>query len=126
MSGYDDFSDQYVETALWSSTDDEGEPLDKNYDANDLDAETHNNMMVDCGNFQSQNKELLERADEVDGQDYSSSGHNFWLTRNGHGAGFWDGDYQETGDELTEAAKKFGEFDLYVGDDGMIYGSPLI
>ena len=21
------------------------------------------------------------------------AGHDFWLTRNGHGAGFWDGDW---------------------------------
>lgn len=47
--------------------------------------------------------------------------HDFWLTRCGHGCGFWDGDYGHIGDRLTEAAKKFGNVDLYVGDDGKIY-----
>jgi hypothetical protein len=34
--------------------------------------------------------------------------HDFFLTRNGHGAGFWDGDYKN-GEKLTEIAKSFGE-----------------
>ncbi|UCV26747.1 hypothetical protein [Ferribacterium limneticum] len=50
-------------------------------------------------------------------------GHDFWLTRNGHGAGFWDRDF---GDEhsrkaLTELSKVFGETDIYKGDDGLLY-----
>jgi hypothetical protein len=49
------------------------------------------------------------------------TGHDFWLTRNGTGAGFWDGDWFE-GEKLTEAAKAFGNFDLMVDhDDGTIY-----
>ena len=54
---------------------------------------------------------------------YSQAGHDFWLTRNGHGAGFWDGDWPDrTGHRLSEAAKSYGEYHLYVGDDGKIYG----
>ena len=50
---------------------------------------------------------------------------SFWLNRNGHGAGFWDGDWPKHGAELDKAAHSYGEFDLYVGDDGEIDGSPL-
>ena len=47
-----------------------------------------------------------------------------WLTRNGHGAGFWDGDWPEpVASRLTKSAKRFGSFDLYVGDDGKVHGS---
>lgn len=42
-------------------------------------------------------------------------GHDFWFTRNGHGAGFWDGAYTH-GDELTEIAKAFGECHLIDGE----------
>ena len=42
------------------------------------------------------------------------------LTRNDHGAGFWDGDY-EHGDRLTELSRKFKEVTAYVGDDGKIH-----
>ena len=48
-------------------------------------------------------------------------GHDFWLTRNGHGAGFWDRGLGELGQKLTEATKTFGTSDLYIGDDGKIY-----
>lgn len=46
----------------------------------------------------------------------------FWLTRCGHGCGFWDGDWSEPAATiLTDAAHAFGNVDLYVGDDGKIY-----
>jgi hypothetical protein len=48
------------------------------------------------------------------------------LTRNGHGAGFWNrfyGDQPATklGRALSDAAKVYGSCDLYIGDDGQIY-----
>lgn len=46
-------------------------------------------------------------------------GHDFWLTRNNHGAGFWDGDW-ELGNELTELALRFGNVDVYL-HDGILY-----
>ncbi len=43
-------------------------------------------------------------------------GHDFWLTRNGHGAGFWDSGLPN-GDALSDIARKCGEVDLFrVGD----------
>ena len=53
----------------------------------------------------------------------SINGHDFWLTRNRHGAGFWDRGLEFVGINLTDAAHAWGEFNLYVGDDGLIYGS---
>ena len=46
--------------------------------------------------------------------------HDFWYTRNGHGAGFWDGDY-ENGEVLTDIADSFGEVSTYEGDDLLLY-----
>ncbi len=37
------------------------------------------------------------------------SGHDFALTRNHHGAGFWDRGYGEIGTRLTAAAHVYGE-----------------
>lgn len=56
-------------------------------------------------------------------------GHNFWLTRNGHGAGFWDKEYRHTAavkasEYLTlnvGFGTKYPAVDLYVGDDKKIY-----
>lgn len=48
-------------------------------------------------------------------------GHDLWLTRNRHGAGFWDRGLGEVGEALTEISHNMGEQDWYVGDDGLIY-----
>jgi hypothetical protein len=56
----------------------------------------------------------------------NGAGHDFWLTRNGHGAGFWDRNYNPSPlyyacQNLSGAAKAWGEASLYVGDDGLLY-----
>ena len=53
--------------------------------------------------------------------DKAQIGHDFWLTRNGHGAGFWDGDYGDYGDAITQVVKdNFFGCDLCVNDDGQV------
>lgn len=50
------------------------------------------------------------------------AGHDMWLTRNGHGAGFWDGDWpDDTGQLLTDLARLMGEVDVCEGDDGRVH-----
>ena len=115
----DDFLRAYIECALWSSCDDDGEPLDKNYGREDIAAEALVSMAEDCKQFAADNAADLEHA----GQD-AQNGHDFWLTRNGHGAGFWDRGYRpEIGRRLTDAAHAYGESDIYIGDDGKLYVS---
>ena len=49
-------------------------------------------------------------------------GHDLWLTTCGHGAGFWDGDWEEPiATQLSEWCRKHGDIELYVGDDQLIY-----
>ena len=122
------FFDAYVEAALWSSNDEStpsgGEPLDSNYAPADIDRDTFEKMRADCEKFESENADLLIEENTPTRYGLSAqAGHDFWLTRNGHGCGFWDGDWEEpAATKLTEAAKGFGTFDLYIGDDGKIYG----
>jgi hypothetical protein len=53
---------------------------------------------------------------------HQSAGHDFFLTRNGHGAGFWDRGYPEDlGEALSEASRKFGEADLLHEDGAFFY-----
>jgi hypothetical protein len=115
----DAFTRSYIETALWSSTDnaDEsgGEPLDANYGPDDIHPDTLAEMVEDCEAFQR------DHADDI-GDRAERAGHDFWLTRNRHGAGFWDGDWaHDVGRRLTDAAHVYGSVDLYLGDDGMIH-----
>jgi len=119
----DEFTYAYFETALWSSNDEStpegGEPLDENYGIGDFAPETRKEMIADAKDFQKRFGRLIESA----GGDWGQAGHDFWLTRNEHGVGFWDGDWPEPqATELSDAARSYGECSLYVGDDGLIYG----
>lgn len=108
----DAFLASYVETALWSSTDnaDEsgGSPLDENFGPEDVSRKTMREMRADCKAF------IRDNAKDLAGIDASQAGHDFWLTRNRHGAGFWDRGLGEIGDRLTKAAHVYGSVDLYV------------
>lgn len=112
----DEFTTAYIECALWSSTDDTGEnnPLDQFYSVDNIAPEAMEKIIADCAKFQAENAAMI-------GDDAKFAGHDFWLTRNGHGAGFWDGGWREHGDALTEASKAFGECYFYVGDDEKLY-----
>lgn len=126
------FTQQYMTTALWSSNDESnfggGVPLDQNYGYDDISDETVAAMVEDCDRFLRDHAADVELAVALYPQRndstgaLGSAGHDFWLTRNGHGAGFWDGDLpEELGDRLTRASENCGEVNLYVGDDGRVY-----
>jgi hypothetical protein len=114
----DGFTHAYITCALWSSTDPDNDdrPLDRDYDESDLSDDCRAKMVADCKAFQEANAEDLSVGDD------EQAGHDFWLTRNGHGAGFWDGDWPEPqATRLTAACKAVGGCDLIVGDDGQIH-----
>jgi hypothetical protein len=115
------FLDSYIETALWSSTDDNGTPLDNaKYYSLELAVETRAEMQKECAEFVARSEEYFATASILfDGRQVA---HDFWLTRNRHGAGFWDGDYPEPlGQQLTDLAHSFGESNVYIGNDGKLY-----
>ncbi|MEU5425210.1 hypothetical protein AB0H73_06330 [Streptomyces olivoreticuli] len=52
----------------------------------------------------------------------AEAGHDFWMTRNGEGVGFWDGDWPDPAATIfTVAAHAVGPFELYRGDDGKVH-----
>ena len=116
----------YVIAALWSSTDDEGEPLDGMYSIDDISEECNAAMRESCEDFIEANaSDLAAYSAKMACGQWSAedrAGHDFWLTRNGHGVGFWDRGLGALGDRLSKAAELYGSVDLYVGDDGLIYG----
>jgi hypothetical protein len=107
----------YLECALWSSIGDDCEPLDKNHTIESFSFDAKIKANCDIRNF----LEFLEMR-EIDWRENWSEeqfGHDFWLTRNGHGAGFWDRGFP-LGNTLKDCAKAFGSSDCYVGDDGKV------
>ncbi|WP_405057064.1 hypothetical protein OG474_30550 [Kribbella sp. NBC_01505] len=120
------FISQYIVTALWSETDGPEqcpEPLDsQGFDRSDLSPDLLAELEVDCRAFLDSYYPLVAEAVKRRGYEIGSAGHDFLLTRNGHGAGFWDRGLGQLGDKLAEAARSFGGTTWYVGDDHMIHG----
>jgi hypothetical protein len=122
IDSLDAFTRAYLITALWSSIDDKDNPLDSNYGLYDFAPDALQMAIHDCAKFQRENADVISEAIESgevkcgpDFDEMGRAGHDFWLTRCRHGAGFWDGDWPEkAGDLLTEAAKRFGNVDPYV------------
>jgi hypothetical protein len=112
------FETAYLKCALWSSLDESndngGNPLDDNYSIDDIDIETIDAAKRDCDAFISKAGPLLDDLDD------SQAGHDFWLTRNYHGAGFWDRGIGETGDKLTDIAQSFEELNPFVHNGKII------
>ncbi len=116
------FFQGYVTCALWASTDNRddsgGMPLDENFGEADIRPDSLASMRADCDDFASSSREMLDVAREA-GWDDGRLGHDFWLSRNGHGAGFFDEYYgedkklREAFRELQDAARAYGSQDLY-------------
>jgi hypothetical protein len=114
---------------LWCSTDDNGEPLDNGdpkpspelifrleSDWNDF------RSLVESEGFDPEEEMATTLHPDCDGDPWNAVAHDFILTRNHHGAGFWDGRWHSPwGERLTVIAHRFGELEPYVGDDGMVY-----
>jgi hypothetical protein len=65
-------------------------------------------------------KEVIDYA--INEQGLERLGHDIWLTRNRHGAGFLDHSYDDDMEKkLIEASHKLKEINLYVGDDYKLY-----
>lgn len=144
----DAFTKAYIEAAIWTSEEqlaEESESLEMSSTAfvtvngkptgetvfvagnigfELLAPETLQSMINDCKKFQEENALDLDHAYILQSYDASQAGHDFWLTRNGHGVGFWDRGLDDTGKQLTIACghgTKFPGVDLYIGDDGKIH-----
>ena len=57
-------------------------------------------------------------GDSLNGLDLQQIGHDFILTRNGHGAGFWDRGLGERGEVLSSFADSFGGVTAFVSECG--------
>lgn len=111
--------DGYLYCAIWTNE------LEQKYDTSDFSEESYEKATQDVEKFLELAGDLISKIDFDTEFDYSSIGHDFWLTRNGHGAGFWDRknlEKDDIGNKLTEICKEnFNEVWCYVGDDDKLY-----
>jgi len=115
-----------MNAALFSTNDESdefgGNPLGKNYSWNDFAKVAKDKIIEDCHKFLKLYGHLFTKENCPNNPPIPLAGHDFWLTRCGHGSGFDDGDWEEPAATiLTDAAHEFGNVDLYLGDDGKIY-----
>ena len=108
------FTDAVIEALYFTDT---GEGEQPGADA-DLSPETRLDLEADCRSFWRRFGCYVGPGSGTPRR----AGHDFWLTRNEHGAGFWDGDWRDPyGDILTKGATCYGRFETYLGDDGHIH-----
>lgn len=111
MTRYEQFNIAYLECAAWADAPEGETHLDFSSEAK-MEAEK------DCKAFLDS-----PRCHELIGDNATQAGHDFWLTRNGHGAGFFDSDRpwgKINGETLTKESKKFPEINVYV-EGGKLY-----
>lgn len=108
----------YLTAALWSSINEESETeefFDERFSIEDFDECTVNIAKNEIRAF------LLLSPKGARKLSPDMIGHDFWLTRNGHGAGFWDRGLGKLGDKLTDASEKLGGVNHVFEDDGKVY-----
>ena len=93
------FYNAYIEAVYFTDTGDIDQPENDVELACDFERES----LIDCLAFYSRVSCYLS-----DGQ-IVQAGHDFWLIRNGHGAGFWGGDWPKHRGKFTKLAESFGE-----------------
>ena len=112
----DAFVRAYIRCALWATNHpDTEEPLDDTFEPDDISSDSMRDIVADCTTFER--RWASDIADDV-----SQAGHDFWLTRCGHGCGFGDGDWPELfASRVSDDCRRFGNVDIYPGDDGFLH-----
>jgi hypothetical protein len=122
-----------AETVLYTEYDEYGEPLDCNYSIADFEEESLKKLYADYQQFISvveekitaeigENWDCIDDFYDIHQPALNQTEYDYILTRNRHGAGFWDGDWSsQVSKILTNAARSQSEFTALVDDDGKIY-----
>ena len=103
----------YLETAIWAEESDENDLQGKTIQ--EIDKNSKANSAIEI--YQFLQKAQQEASDELNTYDEEAIGHNLWLSRNGHGAGFFD----DNNDKLQNLARNMKPVDIYLGNDNKVY-----
>ena len=104
----------YIEAAIWSSTMDNEEPFDSQYSIDNICPQSYVRCMKACVDFCELARGLLAKWTP------DQAGHDLWLSRNGHGTGFFDRthiDTKEICQALQQLTNRLGERYCYTLDD---------
>ena len=113
----DGFVQGYLRCALWSTNDVHGASLDARYSIADFDLASLDSAVKDCDQFR------LDGAAHLTSPPFmlahaAKIGHNFWLSRNGHGSGLCDMfDHHQSSGALHGLASTYGAKCVYTSYD---------
>lgn len=102
----------YLACALWADSPEEADWSDIGFGE-----EARQLALIDIRFF------VLKEWAYIQGVSPSDIGHNLWLTRNGHGTGFWDRDSLSDflKDRFTATAEFMGNVSLFAEDDEIYF-----
>lgn len=107
----DEFFFAYLECAIFTgcrypTTDGNPERLDSVASVDTIPPDIVDTLRADCADFWAANARFISRNPK-------QAGHDFHLTRNRHGAGFWDGDWpRDLGGYLSILSHAYGAAEL--------------
>lgn len=130
-SDFTTFFSAYITAALWSSQDEDynaanDRASDQNledFSVDDFTPEALEELRAHAFSFWCRMWYYLDSEKDFSRTDdkAGSAGHDFWLTSQGHGAGFWDGDWPKYGDMFTRLSKCYpSEINITVDGDGKL------
>lgn len=114
------FTQAYIEALYFTDTGDIDQP---SRDC-DLAPETLLDIAAECRSFWRRYGRYIESkpCKQAFLNPVVQAGHDFHMTRNGHGVGFWEDEWPKPyRDLLTAGAQGYGPFEVYQGDDELIY-----
>jgi hypothetical protein len=129
------FFEAYLVAALWSTNINEGEegnggeregdPFDKHFSVSDFTEEALEVLRAHAFSFWCRmwcyiDHEKPPTSSHTAPRNATQAGHDFWLTQNGHGAGFWDGGWPVYGEQFTKLSKCYPEINLYVTSENQV------
>jgi hypothetical protein len=117
------FADGYVEGIAWACVAFEDEARDGGLEDVELPEDVEETLRQDARDFLSdEHTERLVRAAvrRLPGYSFESAGIDYALTRNGHGAGYWDRGLGVLGEALTQLARPYGSRYLMVSLDDSV------
>ena len=116
MNNLEQFTQAYIEAMYFTDSD--------TFSGLDLSDDARLDIEADCRSFYRRYGCYIETdiCQQAFDDSVSQAGHDFWMSRNGHGVGFWEDEWPECYRVmLDKGARSYGEMDAYVGDDNLIY-----
>lgn len=110
-------ADYYNENHYYDEDEEEEREDWDNFTIYDISQDSWSKAKIDCIKFLSKIPLTM-----IVNLDAGEIGSDFWLTRNGHGAGFWDRGYDDDVEKkLMDSVKQFGTQDLYLGNNNELH-----